>query len=134
VASDHDANVFVGTAGSSGADTITVNAGSGKNVYAFSIHEYSGVTTAVDASSTAQGNSTAPASGSLTTVTSNDLIFAWFTNGSNYKNENFSSLNAAYTKREMSGSSTTQCYGFANCVESGNLVASTTLTTNATAT
>ena len=134
VGSDHDADVFVGAVGTSGADTITVNAGSGKNVYAFSAHEYCGVSTAVDATSTAQGNSTAPASGSLTTVTSNDLIFAWFTNGSNFKNENFSSLNTAYTKREMSGSGTTQCYAFANCVESGDLAATTTLTTNATAT
>jgi hypothetical protein len=134
VASDHDADVFVGTAGSSGADTITLNAGSGKNVYAFSIHEYSGVTTTVDASATAQGSSTAAASGSLTTITPNDLIFAWFTNGSNHKNENFSSLNSAYTKREMSGTGTTQCYAYANCVESGDLVAGATLTTNATAT
>jgi hypothetical protein len=134
VASDHDADVFVGTAGSSGADTITVNAGSGKNVYAFSIHEYSGVTAIVDASATAQGNSADAASGSLTTVTPNDLVFAWFTNGSNHKNENFSSLNSAYTKREMSGSGTTQCYGYANCVESGDLVAGAILTTNATAT
>ena len=134
VASDHDADVFVGTTDTSGADTITVNAGSGKNVYAFSIHEYSGVTTAVDASSTAQGTSTAPASGSLTTVNPNDLIFAWFTNGSNFLNENFSPLNAAYTKREMSGSGTTQCYAFANCVASGDLVAVSTLTTSATAT
>jgi hypothetical protein len=134
VASDHDSDVFVGTAGTSGADTITVNAGSGMNVYTFSIHEYIGVTTAVDAFSTAQGNSTAPASGSLTTVTSNDLIFAWFTNGNNFANENFSSLNAAYTKREMSGSGTTQCHGRSNCVETGDLVALTTQTTNATAT
>jgi len=134
VASDHDSDVFVGTAGTSGSDTITVNAGSSMNVYAFSIHEYIGVTTAVDAFSTAQGNSTAPASGSLTTVTSNDLIFAWFTNGNNFANENFSSLNAAYTKRELSGSGTTQCHGQANCVESGDLVALTTQTTNATAT
>jgi uncharacterized protein (TIGR03437 family) len=134
VASDHDADVFVGTAGSSGADTITINAGSSKNVYAFSIHEYRGVTATVDASATAQGNSTAPASGSLTTITPNDLIFAWFTNGSNFRNENFSALNSAYTKREMSGSGTTQCYTFANCVESGDQVAATILTTNATAT
>ncbi len=134
VASSHDADVFVGTASISGADTITVNAGSGENVYAFSIHEYSGVTTAVDASTTAQGNSTAPASGSLTTTSPNDLIFAWFTNGNDFQNENFNSLNAAYTKREMSGSGTAQCIAIANCVESADLVASTTLTTNATAT
>jgi len=134
VASDHDADVFVGAAGTSGADTITVNAGSGSNVYALSIHEYSGVTTAVDAASTAQGNNTAVASGSLTTVTANDLVFTWFTNGSNYNNEQFSSLNPAYTKREMSGGGTLQCFAFANCVESGDLVAATTLTTNATAT
>jgi uncharacterized protein (TIGR03437 family) len=133
VASDHDADVFVGTASASGTDTITVNAG-GKNVYAFSIHEYGGVTTAVDVSTSAQGNSTAPASGSLTTVTPNDLIFAWFTSGNDYQNENFSSLNAAYTKREMSGSGTAQCNAYSNCVESGDLVAATTLTTNATAT
>ena len=134
VASDHDADVFVATAGASGADTITVNAGSGRNVYAFSIHEYGGVTAAIDAFSTAQGNSTAPASGNLTTVTPNDLVFVWFTNGSNFQNENFTALNPAYTQREMSGSGTAQCYAFANCVESGDLMAATTLTTNATAT
>lgn len=134
VASDHAADVFVGIAGSSGADTITVNAASGRNVYELSIHEYRGVTTAVDAYAGAQGSGTAPASGSLTTVTPNDLVFAWFTNGSEYLNENFSALNAAYTKREMSGSGTAQCHGYANCVESGDLVAATPLTTNATAT
>ena len=89
VASDHDANVFVGTASTSGADAITVHAGSGMNVYEFSIHEYSGATTAVDVSTTVQGKGTALASGSLTTVTANDLIFAWFTSGGNYINEHF---------------------------------------------
>jgi hypothetical protein len=133
VAGDHDADVFVAAASASGADTITVNAGSGKNVYGFSLHEYTGATTAVDASTTAQGNSMAPASGSLTTITPNDLVFAWFTNGNNFYGENFTALNAAYTKREMSGGGDLQC-GFSNCVESGDLVAVTPMTTNSTAT
>ncbi|MGA3240835.1 MAG: hypothetical protein ABSG03_31575 [Bryobacteraceae bacterium] len=134
VTNDHDADVFVASAVASGGDTITVNAGSGSNVYAFSMHEYRGVTTAVDAFSTAQGISAGPASGGLTTINPNDLVFAWFTNGSNFRNENFSALNPAYTKREMSGSGTTQCFSYSNCVESGDLIAGAALTTNATAT
>jgi chitodextrinase len=134
VANDHDADVLVSTASSSGTDTITVNAGTGKNVYAFSIHEYSGVTSAVDGVSTAQGNNTSPASGNLTTGTPNDLVFVWFTNGSNFQNENFPSLSSSYTKRELSGTGVTQCYAFANCVQSADLFTTATVTTNATAT
>jgi uncharacterized protein (TIGR03437 family) len=133
VAGDHDADVFVSTAVASGVDTITINAGSGKTVYALSIHEYRGVTTTLDASIAAQGSSKAPASGNLTTIAPSDLIFVWFTNGNNFSGENFTALNAAYTKREMSGSGNLQC-GFSNCVESGDLVTVTNLTTNATAT
>jgi len=134
VIGQHKDTVLVATALSSGPDTVTVNVGSGKNVYAFSIHEYSDVTTTVDAMVTAQGNSGSPASGNLTTANPNDLIFAWFTNGSNFNNENFDSLNSAYTKRELSGTGTAQCFSLANCVESADQFTSTTLTTNATAT
>src|SRR5262249_49818050 len=134
VASDHDADVFVATANFSGADTVTVNAGSGSNVFAFSIHEYSGVSSVVDGMASTQGHSTSVASGSLTTATPNDLLFVWFTNGSNFSGENFSSLGNSYTRRELSGTGNKQCYAFANCVESADLFASNTTTTNATAT
>src|SRR5262249_9496152 len=63
----------------------------------------------------------------------NDLLFAWFTNGSNFSNENFSVLNSSYKKRELSGTGNAQCYSFSNCVESADLFASGTTTTNATA-
>jgi hypothetical protein len=127
VAGDHDADIFAGVASGSGADVVTINGGSNE-VYDFSIHEYRGVTAAVDVISTTQGTGTAPASGSLTTTAPNDLIFAWFTNGNNYLNETFGSLSSAYTKREFSGSGT-QCGGN-TCIESGDLVASTILTTS----
>ena len=72
----------------------------------------------MDAAATAQGNSTSLASGNLTTLSANDLVFAWFTNGSNIRNETFPSLNAAYTKREMSTSGTLQCFTYSTCVAS----------------
>lgn len=78
VAANHNATVLVATARSSGPDAITVRVGSGTYVYAVSIHEYFGVSPTVDTRATAQGNSTIPASGSLSTTNANDLIFAWF--------------------------------------------------------
>jgi hypothetical protein len=134
VANDHVATVLVATAKSSGYDKITLRVRRGQNIYAFSIHEYSGVTAAVDRLVTAQGYGNSVASGGLTTTNPNDLLFVWFTNGNNSWSEYFNSLNPAYTQREMSGTGTTQCFGVSNCVESADLITNTVLNTNATAT
>jgi len=88
VTGDHDADVFVGIVKSSGPDTITSNAGARRNTYAMAIHEYSGATATLDSTvASAQGTGTSLASGPINTQTAGDLIFAWFTNSSTFKNE-----------------------------------------------
>jgi hypothetical protein len=104
-------------------DTITGNAGIGGTVYAFSIHEYAGVTAAVDALSTTHGNSKALARGSLTTIAPNDLIFAWFTDGRIFRRDLHFPEPGPHEARDGRGWPLTVRYS--NCIESGDFVAVT---------
>lgn len=137
---DHDALILVATTNASGTDAVTLNAGSGKSIFVFSIHEYSGIVTSsiaamIDASSTnssaAYPGSTNLSTGNVTTTNANDLVFAWFTNGNDTSNNDFT-YDPLYTRREHASGITVCVTG--NCLASEDLILTQTTSTNATAT
>jgi hypothetical protein len=134
---NNDNLLFVATTTASGADTVTVSAGGGKNIYDAAIHEYSGtamdsIKDMIDTSSTAAGSGTNVNSGDITTTDAGDLVFAWLTNANN-SGADFTD-NPDFIKRELAPGVTSFCNSQANCINSMDWITTSTVTTAATAT
>jgi hypothetical protein len=141
-AGPQDVRLLLATTTAAGADSVTINAGSGNKNYNMSILEYSGLLTTsisamIDTSSTNFNNTagTTYSTGNMTTQNANDLVFAFFNNGNNTSPETITTSSPLYTKRETSNAAAcSNSWSPDQCFIAIDRILTTTTTTNATVT